>query len=598
MYDIVILDSGVNICNNEQINGFSIKREYGEPFVVHGDVIDHIGHGTIIYQIIRKCSPLSKILVIKIFDAQNEIDENDLMFVLRYIKENIQCRIINMSLGLKICQNINSFRRLCAEIVAAGIIIVAAFDNDNCYSYPACFDEVIGVDNNERINNLVDYEYVESSPINIRAKGGVQRIRLEDGKIVIASGSSIACAYITAYIANSCKDSVLKHDSVLAYLKEHAIHVYKSETFNKCDNDKNIVSHMKKVAVFPISKEMHAFIRFNDMLLFKIQHYYDVRYSGRVGMRINRFYTSADAEVCIEDIEKAEFEDIDTIIIGHLDELNELCSRDFRKELLQDAVRKGINVYSFDPLDKYQSMLSNSSIKFFYPKVCESDVPQNTFGKLYKISKPVVGIYGTSSRQGKFSLQLTLKRIFEANEYQVASIGTEPHSLLFNMDKVYPMGYNSTICINPWQSITYLNDQIHKLCESDAELIIVASQAGSTSQNFNNLMDYPIKQSIFLMGTHPDAIILCINIYDEISYIRNTIHVLQGLSDAKVVALVMYPLSFPQDLKNRYHSRTPMSKDEFEKAAQLLYTAFNIPVYLLGDEEHMLRLYQDIVDFF
>ena len=166
------------------------------------------------------------------------------------------------------------------------------------------------------------------------------------------------------------------------------------------------------------------------------------------------------------------------------------------------------------------------------------------------------------------------------------------------MDCVYPMGYNSTIFINPWQSITYLNSQIQKLCEKNVDLIIAASQAGSAPQNYNNLMDYPIKQNIFLMGTHPDAVILCINVYDEISYIRNTIQVLQGLSDSKVIALVMYPLTIPLDVKSTYKSRTPMSNDEFEKSASLLYTEFDIPVYQLSDKEHMLKLYQSIVDFF
>ena len=115
-------------------------------------------------------------------------------------------------------------------------------------------------------------------------------------------------------------------------------------------------------------------------------------------------------------------------------------------------------------------------------------------------------------------------------------------------------------------------------------------------RNFCGTSDYPIKQSIFLMGIHPDALILCINMYDEISYIKNTIQVLQGHSDARVIAFVMYPLTV--STKTLFQTKENFTDEEFEIRAQLLKTEFGIPVYLLGKSEHMLRLYQDIVDFF
>lgn len=599
MYDIVILDSGLSVNSSEQISGLCIKVTDGNEITIDSEnYADLNGHGTIIYNTIRKYAPESCVLMVKIFDDKHDIDEDNLLVVLNYIKDNIPCRIINLSCGLKICHKISIFKKLCADIVASGTIIVAAFDNDNNYSYPACFDEVIGVDNNDKINYIYDYEFVESSPINIRAKGRMQRVKIEGDKYAVVSGSSIACAYIASYISQLCKDTVLNHDSVLDSLKKNASYVYPALCYDRQCIEKDKFSYMKNVAVFPVNKEMHAFIRFKEMLSFQIQHFYDVRYSGRVGMKINKLCSDADAGVCIEDIAKAEFEDIDTIIIGHLDELNELCGYDIRERVLNAAKEKAINIYSFDALNEYRHLLENSGTEFFYPSVSKADVPQNTFGKLYVISKPVVGIFGTSSRQGKFSLQLTLKNIFEKNNYRIGTVGTEPHSLLFNMDSVYPMGYNSTVYINSWESITYLNNQIQKLCESDAELIIVSSQAGSVPQNYYNLMDYPVKQSIFLMGTHPDAIILCVNIYDEISYLKNTIQVLEGLSDAKVIALVMYPLSSPLDYNRMYRPRIPISIDEFYKAAQLLHSEFCLPVYLLGDSKHMLMLYDNIINFF
>ncbi len=595
MYDVVIIDSGVKRRCDEKLHGFGIKK-YKNSFSIVDEIDDDNGHGTIIYRIIKKHLPLSKVLIIKLFHENRAVDEDDLIFALSYIKNNIQCKVINISLGMKICNNIKMLRNKCQEIVESGTVIVSAFDNDNCFSFPACFDEVIGVDNNDRIKNIFDYEFVEASPINVRAKGGIQRIQLENGKTAIASGSSIACAFITIVLAQACKDEKLGIAKALNFLKDNSIYIYSSKNHTNSKENRSKFFNIFRAAVFPISKEMKAFIRFNELLSFKVIHYYDIMYSGKVGTKVTKFYENADERIKVEDINKSAFDDIDTLILGHLDELNKVCEYDIREKIIQEAIRHGINIYSFDPLEHYQSMIDKSEIKYFYPYVCEADVPQNTFGKLYHISKPVVGIFGTSSQQGKFSLQLTLKHIFELNDYQVGSIGTEPQSLLFNMDVVYPMGYNATLYINPWQSIIYLNYQMQKLCEKDVDIIITSSQAGSASHDFNNLMDYPIKQSVFLMGVHPDALILCINIYDEISYIKNTIQVLQGHSDARVIAFVMYPLTV--STKTLFQTKEIITYEEFEIRARLLKMEFGIPIYLLGKSEHMYRLYQDIVDFF
>lgn len=594
MYDIAIIDSGVNLQNNNTVDGVFIRYSVNKIVVECGNISDDIGHGTVIYQMIKKYSPKSKIFVVKIIDGSNIVDEHILYYALKYIKDNIRCRAINMSLGLKICNEVKKFRELCAEIINSGTIIVSAFDNDNCFSYPACFPEVIGVDNNEKIKHITDYEYVESSPVNIRAKGSMQRIKLENNKIIFIDGTSIACAYITAYIVDSVKEHELSHKVVLEYLKNNAAYIYENNLPVKKNADISVIAKMKNVAVFPVSKEAHAFIRFNDMLHFSIRHYYDIRHSGRVGAKINKF-CDTENEMYIEDINNANFEDIDTIILGHLDEINELLGYDIREKLINIANLKSINIYSFDALFEYSEGKSN---RIFFPSVCKNDVQQNTFGKLYKINKPVVGIFGTSSKQGKFSLQLTLKRIFEESGYRVGCIGTEPHSLLFNMDCVYPMGYSSSVCVSPWQSITFLNEHLNKLCEEDVEIIFVASQAGSASQNFNNIIDYPIKQNTFLMGTHPDAIILCINIYDEISYIRNSIQVLQGLSDSEVIALVLYPINCLKKEMAIYNTKFVISFNEYEQVAKKIYKEFGLPVYLLGDLEQMKMLYQKIIDFF
>lgn len=154
MYDIVIIDTGV-VEASEEIKGYSLKCKKGKFYIKYGEVNDEIGHGTIVYNIIRKNLPSSNILIFKIFDGSKHVTEDMLIFVLKYIKKNIHCKLINMSLGLKYCKKIVEFDRICNEIISSGTIIVSAFDNDMCFSYPALFGQVIGVDSNEKIKKYM-----------------------------------------------------------------------------------------------------------------------------------------------------------------------------------------------------------------------------------------------------------------------------------------------------------------------------------------------------------------------------------------------------------------------------------------------------------
>ncbi len=114
---------------------------------------------------------------------------------------------------------------------------------------------------------------------------------------------------------------------------------------------------------------------------------------------------------------------------------------------------------------------------------------------------------------------LPLKRQLELFDYNVGTIGTEPHSLLFDFDVVFPMGYNSTVYLQNHEIVLYLNQAINNLCLNGKEIILTASQAQTIPYYCNNILEFPSKQYHFALGTNPDAVILCVNYYDEIEYI-------------------------------------------------------------------------------
>lgn len=591
---VVIIDSGINREKYSNVFGISIEHS-DNGFIISNHIEDSFGHGTIIYSILNKYIDNDQIFVIKLPDSLDQCDDSCLIFALKYIQQNIDCKVINISLGIKSTEHIDELYTICKDLTNMGKIIVSAFDNDGCYSYPASYDCVIGVDTLSNIRIVNDFYFVEDSPINILAKGGVQRITTYEGRKIIVSGTSIACANVTSVIACGITDD-MDFQKVLSYLKLRSGGVHKCRPKASSKNEPFIV---RKAAIFPFAKEAHAFVRFSNMLSFNIDDFYDFRYSGKVGKPISSGFENIICDKIIADVDSLNMANVDTIILGHLDEINSILGRDYREELIKKAVKNGINIYSFDPLNKYVDILNSEDIKYYFPYITKDNVPQNTFGKLYKIDKPVLGIYGTSSKQGKFSLQLTVKHLLESMGYNVGAIGTEPHSLLLGLDVVFPMGYNSTVRLSNNDIVLYLNYEINKLCRKGKEIILTASQAQTVPYYCNNILEFPNMQYHFALGTQPDAIILCVNLFDEISYIRNSVYALMGLTGASIIAFVVFPMTFVGDWKDVFgNSRRKITDDEFEQFSDTLKKEFNKPVFLLGQEQHMEDLCQEIIDFF
>ena len=351
--DIAIVDSGVDLSIAPLAQGVCLeKNNYGYTF--NPKLSDEVGHGTIMYSIIKNQAESANIYVIKL-PTQSE-DESSIIEALKFIRANISCKLVNISLGVKTGDNLNELYTHCKEITESGTIIVSAFDNEGCHSFPAAFDCVIGVDSKNNLGGKTIFEYVENSPINILAMGSIQKIKMPNNKVLLCGGSSVAGAYITSFLYNNLSTWNSLND-VLDFLKEKSRCVFRSHHHPSTSN--KILFNIENAAVFPFSKETQAFLRFSDHLSFHIDDYYDVRNSGKVGRKLRDYCELTESKKTIKDIDKIDFRNIDTIIMGHLEELNALLKRDFRKELLAKAIENNVNVYSFDSLN-YTNLLSNT----------------------------------------------------------------------------------------------------------------------------------------------------------------------------------------------------------------------------------------------
>lgn len=586
---IVIIDSGVKKTHkafeHESVVEISLNGEEPTQEV-------NYGHGTAIYNIIRKeANENTEIINMRIENIHLGVEARVIVEAI-YKSVSMKADIINLSLGLTVCDDIISLREACEYAEKQGVMIVSAFSNDGSMSYPAAFPCVIGVTGSQEYNKNDEWGYIEDTIINVIANGNIQRVAWDYPDYIALAGNSFGAAHVTAILTHIMKKNDTKLQ-VLEKLRQGAKEIIK---INKPQENKTLFP-IKRASIFPFSKEMRSMLAFQDLLLFKIDAVYDVKYSGKVGAMVSQLMhgQKIQNDYQIRNIVDVDWEHIDTFILGHLGELSQRINQEtLRENIIEQCLKHNVKLVSFDEME--DERLSDKNL--YVPIIEDIRVLPKRQGKLYRYNKPILGVYGTSSKQGKFTLQLILRKKLIEQGYKIGQIGTEPSSLLYGMDYVYPMGYNSTVKLKEYDTIQYINNMVHSLCEKDIDLIITGSQSGTVPYDYGNLSLYLLAQYQFLTATQPDAVVLCINIYDDMNYIKRTIQFIEAASPSKVIALVVFPMKIQNNGLSLYQAREKVTRQEFLTYKEEYEKQFVIPVFELGDEEDMAQLIETVLNFY
>lgn len=172
-----------------------------EDFVVippSDDDIDRIGHGTACAELILRMAPDAEIHPIRVFNRHLETSVPLLNASLEWAVEN-GLDIVNMSLGTLLKSSLESLYRACEVARRKGLIIVSAVNRSTGWSYPAVFENAIGVQIGDFESDF-DYQYQPDGAYECIAKGDGP-IRWLDGKFRQVAGSSFAAPRITAIVA-------------------------------------------------------------------------------------------------------------------------------------------------------------------------------------------------------------------------------------------------------------------------------------------------------------------------------------------------------------------------------------------------------------
>ena len=587
--NIAIIDSGTKDYENIT-KGYNFRVKGDNEIIIENNFHDTYGHGTAVYSIIKKNNEECNYYIFKVIDQNDTIDEKIICTALEYIFNNLDIDIINMSLGT-VSLSDDRMYNICKRLYDKGVILVSAFDNEGAISYPAAFDCVIGVDGSDLCRKVDDFIFYEDKILNVAAKGGMQRVKWCEPDNIIVKGSSFACAHATNKIVNIYKNGIKSFEEILEYFKSIAIQIIAYEE----KEEKVFEYKIDRAVIFPFNKEMHNFVRYPELLDFKVMEVYDTKYSSNVGRKTTDVMIDKSVkEYCIKNIDDIKWDLFDTLVIGHTEKLLSYIGKEnIVDSLIKEAINRGKNIYSFDRIDKAEYKNDN----IYFPAVIDKYLPPLREGKLFYINKPVLGIFGTSSKQGKFTLQLELRKRLIDEGYQVGQLGTEPNALLFGLDCVYPVGYNRMVCLDEEEQIRYLNYKMNEIADGN-DLIIVGSQSGTVPYEYKNTSYYTYEQVNFLMATNPDAVVLCINYYDEINYIRRSINVLEQLGECKVLGLVVFPMIPEQTWKGMYGKRRKIRGTEAEEIKTMIIRSTGKNAYILGDSNDMKELMNKIIGFF
>lgn len=617
---VAVVDSGIDVDHpkiKSVAGGVALTIDANGQMIQNPDHSDCAGHGTACAGIILKKAPETRLYSIRIFDETLSANGQSLIAAIQWAIDQ-EMDIINLSLGTTDVAHKEAIAEVCQKSTDKGIILISADHNSGLPSYPSHLPNVIGV-TGDKIYERYGYYYRPGDIIECVARGDEQRVCWKDGREIMIAGTSYAAPHITGIIAlirEAHPRASLQE--VREILKANAIpetssvdHIDTSSspsiTFPQTQ-DHSSYDWIQKAALYPYNKEMHALIHFRDLLPYDITAVADPVGKGFVGKDPGDVIgTKSVGFKIVSNLQKA-LPHANTLILGYVDQLGRITKRDLLREAIQTALDHNVHVFSFLPVpptqysDLYQQA-RKKNLKIIYPTITTNEVQQalRQEQQLPPVDVPVLGVFGTSSQQGKFTVQLALRRKLLQMGYKVGQIGTEHHAELFGMDFGFPMGYASPLELPLQIYVPYLDHKMRKICQKKRpEIMLVGSQSGTIPYDIAEHSTHSLPSIAFMLGTKPDACILVVNSIDANEYIQDNIDAIRALGKVPTILLAMSDKE--KHIRSAY-GRTminprQMSRDQIEDKLQYLEKTFNLPAVEIVSEQGQQKMLDTVIRFF
>ena len=614
---VAIIDSGIDP-THEKIGATHevLLDSVSPPMAVSA------GHGTACAGIIHQIAPTATLYDVRIFDESLTADGPALLAATRWAIEQ-RMDVVNLSLGTTDVTFRDRLAEICRQAREAEVILVAAEHNDGRESYPAVLSDVIGVAGG-KVRGRYGYYYRPGHTIECVARGDAQRVCWTDPRYVMVSGTSFAAPHVTGMVAlirqahpGASLEQVREQlqanalqgtPELLSDTRPRPAPVPEPSAIPADCRADRCGTWIQKAALYPFNKEMHALVRAHDLLAFEITGIADPVGKGLVGQDAGKELGLPDVGVRIRPRLASVLAEADTLILGYVDQLGRIGKQDVLRTSIQTALEHDCHVFSFLAVpqaeygDLYE-LADKKGLHLTYPSVSSDDVQQILQAEpaYSPVDVPVLGVFGTSAQQGKFTLQLILRRRLLHLGYRVGQIGTEHHAALFGMDVAFPMGYASNVSLPLQYYVPYLDYKLRQLSQQKKpDLILVGSQSGTIPYDVHEPRTHSLTSTAFLLGTKPDACILVVNSVDADEYIQDTIDALRALAKAPTLLLAM---SDQKKYIRAAYGRTfvkagSMTEEEIARILHRLEDRFGLPTVSILSEAGQQRMMDAVVNHF
>jgi subtilisin len=166
---------------------------------VGDDDHDLLGHGTACADLVLAVAPDARVVPVKVFGGVLETSPGTLHAALLWaIEAGVQ--VVNVSLGTRLEGTLHPLYAACEKARRAGIVVVAAGHNANDWSYPAIFENVIGVSAG-RFESPFAFRFRPEHAMECEAWGVEQPVLWTGGRRIVKHGTSFAAPNVAGIVA-------------------------------------------------------------------------------------------------------------------------------------------------------------------------------------------------------------------------------------------------------------------------------------------------------------------------------------------------------------------------------------------------------------
>lgn len=199
---VAIVDSGVApalLGSAAQQRSFFVRKTGLLHAVERCPPGDELQHGTAVASIVGQLAPEAQLTSIRSFDEQGRGSHEMLRAAMEFaIRERFD--VVNLSLGTRKPEALLDLYDLVDQALVAGVVLVAATDNQGAPDYPAACTALLSVDRMASEDPFA-LRFRDGHRVAFLARGTQVEVLSPSGSRRRVTGASFACAHVSAFAA-------------------------------------------------------------------------------------------------------------------------------------------------------------------------------------------------------------------------------------------------------------------------------------------------------------------------------------------------------------------------------------------------------------